>query len=82
MTKKQMKEELMWKVNYNREQAIEWFRKCNVKDIEEGTSKYTLYREYAARAYENIDVLECLGFITKAEIDELYKKTIEEITRA
>ena len=77
MTKKQMKEELLWNVRFNAEQAREWFRKCDAKKIENCEAEYRLYGEYQARAFETINIMETLGFITEAEGEELLSKTIK-----
>lgn len=77
MTKKQMKEELMWNVKFNAKQAREYWGKATVEDIEKGNSSYSLYREYQARALENVNIMLMLHFISEDECNELTQQTIQ-----
>lgn len=77
MTKKQMKEELMWNVKFNAEQARKYWGKATSEDIKKGNNPYSLYREYQARALEDINIMLMLQFINEGEFKELTQQTIQ-----
>ena len=77
MTKKQMKEQLMWNVKFNAKQAREYWGKATVEGIKKGDNHYRLYKEYQARALETISILLMLQFINDDEYNELVHQTVQ-----
>ena len=78
MTQEKIKEVMIKELNYNKNEAKDWFAKWDPANAD-SESKYHLFREHQGRALEIVNLLRLCDYINNEEYEILLVDTIHYI---